>query len=95
LSRLAGLLVHGRESRALTGELRHVVVVVEGSAEVDDPEQDQEEWEGDERELDERRPALVAAEQAQAPARLRKPLQSVARYRATPEYSLSHTNVLP
>jgi hypothetical protein len=48
----------------LARELRQLVVVIECATEVDDPEDEQEQEWRDERELDERRPPLIAAERA-------------------------------
>jgi len=46
----------------LAGDLREVVVVVQGPAEVEDPEHDETKWKGDEREFDNRSSPFASSE---------------------------------
>src|SRR5438128_9114249 len=63
------VLIDCRGTSALAGNLGQVVVVVERTAEVHDPEHHHEEWERNERELDDGGAALASPEPGENTAR--------------------------
>ena len=58
-------LRHDRESRAPVGRLGGGVPLPQGAAKIDDPEDEQEEHQGNDREFDRAHPAAVAEQASQ------------------------------